>query len=63
MSGSDLLVVNREQGVAATVDQVMTTRVMSAPLTATPSGLASAMPGRRLRRLPVVDAREWWSVW
>lgn len=57
VSGSDLLLANLEQGVAATVEQVMTTKVTSAPLTATPSELASAMLGHRLRCLPVVDAR------
>lgn len=57
VSGSDLLLANLEQGVATTVEQVMTTKVTSAPLTATPSELASAMLGHRLRCLPVADAR------
>ncbi|MEV8438707.1 CBS domain-containing protein [Actinosynnema sp. NPDC051121] len=57
VSGSDLLLANLEQGVATTVGRVMTTKVTSAPLTATPTELASAMLGNRLRCLPVVDAR------
>ncbi|MBB5801196.1 CBS domain-containing protein [Saccharothrix ecbatanensis] len=57
VSGSDLLLANLELGVATTVGQVMTTKVASARLTATPSELASAMLGHRLRCLPVVDAR------
>ncbi|MDR6592622.1 cyclic nucleotide-binding/CBS domain-containing protein [Saccharothrix longispora] len=56
VSGSDLLVANLERG-AATVAQVMTDSVISAPLTATLSELASAMLGHRLHCLPVVDAR------
>lgn len=57
VSGSDLLLANLEHGAATTVGQVMTTRVTSAPLTATPAELASAMLGQRLRCLPVADAR------
>ncbi|MEU4769098.1 CBS domain-containing protein [Actinosynnema sp. NPDC023794] len=57
VSGSDLLPANLERGVATTVGQVMTTEVTSAPLTATPGELASAMLGNRLRCLPVADAR------
>lgn len=57
VSAYDLLLVNLDQEASATVEQVMTTRVTSAPLTATPSELASAMLGHRLRCLPVVDAR------
>ncbi|NUT52166.1 MAG: CBS domain-containing protein [Saccharothrix sp.] len=55
VSGSDLLVASIDR--ATTVDQVMTSPAISAPLTASPSELASAMLGHRLRCLPVVDAR------
>jgi CBS domain-containing protein len=57
VSAADLLLANLEQAAATTVDQVMTSPVVSAPLVATPSELAGAMLGHRLRCLPVVDAR------
>lgn len=58
VSGIDLLVQSIGQGAGATtVGQVMNKAVISAPLTATPTELASAMLGQRLRCLPVVDAR------
>ncbi|QFZ19667.1 CBS domain-containing protein [Saccharothrix syringae] len=56
VSGSDLLVANLERA-ATTVDRIMTAPVISAPLTASPTELASAVLGHRLRCLPVVDAR------
>ncbi|MGM1065265.1 CBS domain-containing protein [Saccharothrix sp. Mg75] len=55
VSGSDLLVANLGR-TGATVGEVMTSPVVSAPLTASPSELASAILGHRLRCLPVVDA-------
>ncbi|MBP2335710.1 CBS domain-containing protein [Saccharothrix coeruleofusca] len=57
VSGADLLVASLGRDAAATVRQVMTAPVVSAPLTATPAELAGAVLGHRLRCLPVVDAR------
>ncbi|CAL9506351.1 Inosine-5'-monophosphate dehydrogenase [Actinosynnema sp. ALI-1.44] len=58
VSGIDLLVHSIGQGGGAlTVGQVMNEAVISAPLTATPTELAGAFLGNRLRCLPVVDAR------
>ncbi len=56
VSGADLLVAGLNQ-TTTTVATVMKSPVISAPLTATPTELASAMLGNRLHCLPVVDAR------
>jgi CBS domain-containing protein len=56
VSGTDLLVANLERAATTTVGRVMTTEVVSANLTATPSELASTLLGHGLRVLPIVDA-------